>query len=134
MFAKASLLVALTTALSVMASPINAVENASPTITLCTAAQFAGICVRPAVVSESCTNLVGGLTTLNEEVSSIVVPAGFICTFFDAFGCTTSDPANSDQDEVGLVGGSYPSLKSVSGINGPLNFDDKTSSFICSPL
>ncbi|THU83839.1 hypothetical protein K435DRAFT_784047 [Dendrothele bispora CBS 962.96] len=139
MFAKASLLVALTAALSVMASPtpLNAVEraaDASPTITLCTAVQFGGICVKPAVVSDTCINLTGGLTTLNEEVSSAVVPAGFICTFFDAFGCTTSDPANSDKDEVGLVGGSYPSFGSLSGINGALNFNDKSSSFSCSPL
>ena len=57
-------------------------QNASPTITLCTAAQFGCICVSPAVVSDTCVNFTGGLTTLNEEVGSAIIPAGFICTFF----------------------------------------------------
>ncbi|THU83833.1 hypothetical protein K435DRAFT_843894 [Dendrothele bispora CBS 962.96] len=139
MFTKASLLITLATALSVMASPapINVVQeratNASPTVTLCTAAQFSGVCVNVAVVSDQCVNLTGGLTTLNEEVSSAVIPDGFICTMFNQFGCTTSSSADS-RDEIGLVGGRYPNFKTITGIAGTQNFNDMTSSFSCSPL
>ncbi|KAK7435114.1 hypothetical protein VKT23_019807 [Stygiomarasmius scandens] len=141
MFSKA-ILVALTAALGVVASPapIQAAEldarapAASPTVKFCTAANFGGICINAPVVSDSCTSFTGGLTTLNEEVSSAVVPAGFICTLFSQFGCTTADPANSDQDQVALTGGSYANFKTLQGINGAINYNDKTSSFSCSPL
>ncbi|THU77762.1 hypothetical protein K435DRAFT_738219 [Dendrothele bispora CBS 962.96] len=107
--------------------------DASPTMTLCTAVQFGGICLNLPVVSDSCTSFTGGLTTLNEEVSSAVIPAGFICTLFNQFGCTTSSAADS-RDEVGLVGGSYPNFGSVVGIAGVQNFNDMASSISCSPL
>ncbi|KAK7435113.1 hypothetical protein VKT23_019806 [Stygiomarasmius scandens] len=144
MFSKV-LLVALTTAvLGVVASPapIHAVESvelgarapaASPTITLCTAVNFGGTCIQLPVVSDSCTNFTGGLTVLNKELSSAVIPGGFICTLFTDFGCSTASSQDS-RDEAALVGGSYPNFSQLNGIAGIQNFNDVPSSFSCSPL
>ncbi|THU83832.1 hypothetical protein K435DRAFT_870892 [Dendrothele bispora CBS 962.96] len=123
-------------------APIHAVEptgivkraqDASPTVTLCTGPGFTSICVMPAVVSDECVNLTGGLTTLNKELSSAVIPGGFICTFFTNFGCTTAS-AQDSRDELGLSGGSYPHFSEVVGIAGTVNFEDVPSSYSCSPV
>ncbi|KAK7435116.1 hypothetical protein VKT23_019809 [Stygiomarasmius scandens] len=143
MFSKV-FLVTLTAALSVVASPapIHAVEavelgarapTASPTVTLCTAVNFGGICIQLPIVSDSCTSFTGGLTILNKELSSAIIPGGFICTLFAQSGCTTASSQDS-RDEVALVGGSYPNFSVLNGIAGLQNFNDVPSSFVCSPL
>ncbi|KAK7436430.1 hypothetical protein VKT23_019142 [Stygiomarasmius scandens] len=107
--------------------------DASPTITLCTAGLTTGACYQLPVVSDQCVSLTGGLTILNKEISSAIIPNGFLCTLFASFGCATANAANS-HDEIGLVGGSYPNFFVLTGISGTQDFNDMTSSFSCSPL
>ncbi|KAJ7889485.1 hypothetical protein B0H14DRAFT_2336675 [Mycena olivaceomarginata] len=82
----------------------------------------------------SCINLTGGLSFLNKEISTATVPGGFICTFFQDFGCTASGVVNAGTDsEIVLQQGDWH-LTSVPGLSGPTNFEDLTSSIVCSPL
>lgn len=55
-------------------------QEAAPTISLCTGYVGTG-CISVPVVSDTCVNFTGGLTFLNKEVTSVVVPGGFACTF-----------------------------------------------------
>ncbi|KAK7435119.1 hypothetical protein VKT23_019812 [Stygiomarasmius scandens] len=106
---------------------------AAPTITLCTSREFLGTCLSPSVVSDTCIDLTGGMTILNKELSSAIIPAGFVCTFFTQFGCTTVAESDS-QDQLGLVGGSYPDFSSITGVDVVQDFEDVPSSYSCSPL
>ncbi|KAJ6562554.1 hypothetical protein B0H19DRAFT_943385, partial [Mycena capillaripes] len=83
-------------------------------------------CVAVPVVSDDCVNLTGGLSFLNKEISNSLVPGGFICTFFQEFGCTALLT-------VVLQQGSWDFF-SVPGLSGTTNFNYLTSSFTCSPL
>ncbi|KAJ6593087.1 hypothetical protein B0H19DRAFT_1055732 [Mycena capillaripes] len=117
------------------AAPANPVPNATPTVKVCTGdVGVSGLCVDVPAVSDSCVNLTGGFTILNKEISSAVVPGGMICTFFEDFGCFASGDGNASPDgEVLLLQGTW-SFFSVPGLSGPMNFNDLTSSFSCSPL
>ncbi|KAJ7437993.1 hypothetical protein B0H11DRAFT_2359155 [Mycena galericulata] len=76
----------------------------------------------------------GGLSFLNEEISAAIIPDGFVCTFFDDFGCISEGTGNSGTDtEVVLQEGSYDFFD-VEGLSGPEDFNDLTSSFSCSPV
>ncbi|KAF8975526.1 hypothetical protein BDQ17DRAFT_1551417 [Cyathus striatus] len=86
-------------------------------------------CFTIPVVSDTCTSFTGGLSFLDETVSNAQVPAGFVCTFFSAFGCSSSSP----NDKVVLTGGTWDFF-SVPGNNGNESFNDEASSFSCSPI
>ncbi|THV03342.1 hypothetical protein K435DRAFT_835915 [Dendrothele bispora CBS 962.96] len=138
MFSKALIVATLTATLSVGASPapIKAVEraaDATPTVTLCTAVGFGGICVPIPANTGNCIDFLGGLTILNKEVSSAMIPPGFVCTFYSEFGCDTAGSSDS-RDEIGLIGGSYPNFHAVPGINGQQDFNDMASSISCGPI
>ena len=61
-----------------------AFQDASPDATVCTGAASADHgCVNIPISSDTCINFTGGLTFLNKEVSSAVIPDGFVCTFFE---------------------------------------------------
>ncbi|KIK54476.1 hypothetical protein GYMLUDRAFT_77018 [Collybiopsis luxurians FD-317 M1] len=112
-----------------------AVASAAPlapaTITACSGSiDPSDGCVTIPVICSNCTNLTGGLSFLNKEISTVQVPGGFICSFYEDFGCLGDQ--NSD-DVVVLTGGTW-SMSNVQGVQGPLNFNDLTSSFICSPV
>ncbi|KAJ3717217.1 hypothetical protein DFJ43DRAFT_1099954 [Lentinula guzmanii] len=86
-------------------------------------------CVTIPVVSDECMNLTGGLSFLNKEISNVVVPDGFVCSFFSDFGCL----GEQNIDEVVLTGGNWD-MSDVPGIASTVNFNDLTSSFSCSPI
>ncbi|KAJ7438019.1 hypothetical protein B0H11DRAFT_2106036, partial [Mycena galericulata] len=91
-------------------------------------------CVTVPVVSDDCVNLTGGLSFLDGEISGAVVPDGFVCTFFQDFGCTASGTGNAGTNsEVVLQGGTWNMAK-VPGLSGTEDFNDLTSSFVCSPV
>ncbi|KAJ7784024.1 hypothetical protein B0H14DRAFT_2474120 [Mycena olivaceomarginata] len=91
------------------------------------------MCARP-TVSDTCVNLTGGLSFLNKEISTATVPGGFVCTFFQDFGCTRLGTGNAGTDsQVFLTQGTW-NFFSVPGLSGITNFNDLTSSFSCSPL
>ncbi|KAF9001086.1 hypothetical protein BDQ17DRAFT_1426652 [Cyathus striatus] len=112
-----------------VAANVRAIQ-ASPSIILCsgTINPQSG-CVTIPVVSDTCTSFTGGLTFLDETVSSAQIPAGFVCTFFSAFGCESSSP----NDRVVLTGGTW-SFFHVPGNTGDEDFNDEASSFSCSPI
>ncbi|KAJ6525830.1 hypothetical protein DFH09DRAFT_1046338 [Mycena vulgaris] len=109
--------------------------DAKVTVEVCTGAiSPPSGCVNVPVVSDSCVNLTGGLTFLNKEISTAQVPGGFICTFFQNFGCISSGTGNDPTDsEVVLQQGVWDFF-TVPGHAGTVNFNDLTSSFYCSPL
>ncbi|KAJ7279388.1 hypothetical protein C8J57DRAFT_1712464 [Mycena rebaudengoi] len=84
-------------------------------------------CVDLPIVNDECINFTGGLDFWNDEISNALVPAGFVCTFFDAAGCIS----NTDIDVVFLQGGAWDFFH-VPGISGTVNFNDRPSSFTCS--
>ncbi|KAJ7342560.1 hypothetical protein DFH08DRAFT_703980, partial [Mycena albidolilacea] len=91
-------------------------------------------CAPVPTVSDTCVNLTGGLSFLNKEISTATLPSGFVCTFFQDFGCTASGTGNAGTDsQVVLTQGTW-NFFSVSGLSGITNFNDLTSSFSCSPL
>ncbi|KAJ7935822.1 hypothetical protein B0H13DRAFT_1853933 [Mycena leptocephala] len=77
------------------------------------------------VVSDSCTSFTGGLSFLNKELSWVQVPGGFICTFFEDFGCINGGV--NTHDVAVLTGGTWV-MSNVQGIAGAQNFNDLTSS------
>ncbi|KAJ7037616.1 hypothetical protein C8F04DRAFT_1091893 [Mycena alexandri] len=86
------------------------------------------------VVSDDCINLTGGLSFLDKEISQAIVPGGFVCTFFQDFGCIASGTGNAPTNsEVVLTGGTW-SLSHAPGLSGTINFNDLTSSISCSPI
>ncbi|KAJ7640036.1 hypothetical protein DFH06DRAFT_1216425 [Mycena polygramma] len=119
-------LTALALASMSMAAPL-----ATPTVTLCTASLGVG-CVGVPVGTNECVNFEEGLTFLNKEVSAAEIPDGFVCTFFEDFGCTSAGGFGGP-DVVVLTGGDW-NMFSVPGITGTEDFNDLTSSISCSPL
>ncbi|KAJ7169387.1 hypothetical protein C8R43DRAFT_1156072 [Mycena crocata] len=103
---------------------------APATIQVCSGVAPNG-CVLIPVVSDSCVNLTGGLSFLNKEISGATIPGGFVCTFFEDFGC--SNGGVNHHDVAVLTGGSWVMSK-VQGIAGTQNFNDLTSSISCSPV
>ncbi|KAJ7576023.1 hypothetical protein C8J56DRAFT_1171853 [Mycena floridula] len=107
-------------------------EQAPPTITICSGAiNPPSGCVTTPVVSDSCINLTGGLSFLNKEISNASVPPGFVCTFFEDFGCLNGGV--NHHDVAVLTGGTWD-LFHVQGIAGTQSFNDLTSSISCSPV
>ncbi|KAJ7467889.1 hypothetical protein B0H11DRAFT_2191364 [Mycena galericulata] len=105
----------------------------SASVEVCSAPVPTG-CVTVPVVSDDCMDLTGGLSFLDEEITGVVVPDGFVCTFFQDFGCISSGKVNAGTDsEVVLQGGTWD-MVSVPGLSGTTDFNDLTSSFSCSPV
>ncbi|KDR76688.1 hypothetical protein GALMADRAFT_36080, partial [Galerina marginata CBS 339.88] len=101
----------------------------SPNVEVCTGNVGTG-CVTIPVSSDSCINFTGGLSFLDKEVSSAVIPPGFVCTFLSDFGCLS---AQGGGGQVVLQGGTW-NFASVPGTSSTVNFNDKSSSFICTPV
>ncbi|KAJ7478477.1 hypothetical protein FB451DRAFT_1242101 [Mycena latifolia] len=134
MFNKKSLLALTLVALSSVtsAAPATPTPDVSASIVVCSSVGTG--CVTLPVVSDSCLNLTGGLSFLNKEITTAQIPGGFICTFFQDFGCTATGVVNAGTDsEVVLQQGSWD-LTSVPGLSGTTNFQDLTSSISCSPI
>ncbi|KAJ7478476.1 hypothetical protein FB451DRAFT_1242100 [Mycena latifolia] len=134
MFNTKSLLALTLVALSSVtsAAPATPTPDASVSIVVCTSVGTG--CVTLPVVSDSCINFTGGLSFLSKELTTAQVPGGFICTFFQDFGCTATGVVNAGTDsEVVLQQGSWD-LTSVPGLSGTTNFQDLTSSISCSPI
>ncbi|KAF8205342.1 hypothetical protein K438DRAFT_1818960 [Mycena galopus ATCC 62051] len=131
---KALLATALVAILSfASATPVKPTSDVSPSVEVCSGGVGVG-CVTITVVSSDCQDLDGGLSFLDKEISAAVVPDGFVCTFFEDFGCTASGTGNSGTDsEVVLTGGTWDFFD-VPGLSGPEDFNDLTSSFACSPI
>ncbi|KAJ7491351.1 hypothetical protein B0H11DRAFT_1719005 [Mycena galericulata] len=109
------------------------IQDESASVQVCSGFAPTG-CVTVPVVSDSCVDLTGGLSFLDEEISGAVVPDGFVCTFFQDFGCISSGKVNAGTDsEVVLQGGTWDFF-SVPGLSGTTDFNDLTSSFSCSPV
>ncbi|KAJ7279381.1 hypothetical protein C8J57DRAFT_1570023 [Mycena rebaudengoi] len=120
--------IAAASALAVGPTPASLPQNdAGSTVTVCSAVNPLAGCINIPINSDDCHSFTGGFSFLNDEVSAAIVPAGFICTFFDAAGCLST----TDTDVVFLQGGTY-SFLSVPGIFGNVNFNDRASSFTCS--
>ncbi|KAF7350855.1 hypothetical protein MSAN_01647600 [Mycena sanguinolenta] len=119
----------------VSAAPGKPSTDASATVEVCTGSVSPSQgCINIPVISDSCINFTGGFSFLNKEISAAVVPNGFICTFFQDFGCIASGTGNAGTDsEVILQGGTW-NFFAVPGLSGTENFNDLTSSFVCSPL
>ncbi|KAJ3563193.1 hypothetical protein NP233_g9099 [Leucocoprinus birnbaumii] len=99
---------------------------------LCLDANFIN-CITVPLVTGACVSMVGGLTGWNDSISSIHIPLGFACTFYDNLACLSSGTPDNG-DSVTLQGGIYPSLVSIPGDNGVnVDFDNRVSSFLCSP-
>ncbi|KAJ7366107.1 hypothetical protein DFH08DRAFT_679562 [Mycena albidolilacea] len=109
------------------------IQDTPVTVTVCTGAIGVG-CAAVPTVSETCVNLTGGLSFLNKEISFATVPGGFVCTFFQDFGCTASGVVNAGTDsQIFLTAGTWR-MSTAPGLSGPTNFNDLTSSFTCSPI
>ncbi|KAJ7766272.1 hypothetical protein B0H14DRAFT_3592631 [Mycena olivaceomarginata] len=117
----------------VAAMPIGPVTEIPVTVTVCSGGVGVG-CANVPTVSDACVNLIGGLTFLNKEISTAVVPGGLVCTFFQDLGCTASGVVNAGTDsQVFLTQGTWD-LREAPGLSGITNFNDLTSSFSCSPI
>ncbi|KAF8868257.1 hypothetical protein CPB84DRAFT_1858232 [Gymnopilus junonius] len=101
----------------------------SPDAKVCTGNANNG-CVTIPISADDCVNFTGGLGFLNKEVTTAVLPDGFVCTFFENFGC---ESAQGGHDAVVLQGGTW-SFFDVPGVDGPVDFNDLSSSFNCSPV
>ncbi|KAJ7678633.1 hypothetical protein B0H17DRAFT_944363, partial [Mycena rosella] len=105
---------------------------ASENLTLCTNNNFVGVCLAIPIVPDGCQNFIGGFTIMNKELSSAVIPSGFICTFFEDFGCLST--GSNGQDEVALQGGSFANFAAIPGVFAAQNFDNDASSYSCSVI
>ncbi|KAJ7719709.1 hypothetical protein B0H16DRAFT_1605832 [Mycena metata] len=115
------------------AAPAKPSPDASVTIEICSGTcPIGGVSVP--VVSDACINLTAGLSFLNKEISQAIVPGGFVCTFFQDFGCIATGTGNAPTDsEVVLTGGTW-NLSDAPGLSGTVNFNDLTSSISCSAI
>ncbi|KAJ7195247.1 hypothetical protein GGX14DRAFT_404162 [Mycena pura] len=90
-------------------------------------------CVNIPVVADTCVSFTGGLTFLDNAITVVRVPDGFICSFFDKSNCASNGEVTNPSDTVFLQGG-VTDLEIVQGLGGPENFRDLASSFGCSPI
>ncbi|KAJ7279407.1 hypothetical protein C8J57DRAFT_1570060 [Mycena rebaudengoi] len=126
MFSKSLILFASIAAASALA--VGPTPDVGSTMTVCSGAiNPPQGCVKIPINSDTCISFIKGLSFLNDEVSSAIVPPGFVCTFYDAVGCISSN----DSDVVLLQGGTW-NFFSVPGIFGNVNFNDRASSCSCS--
>ncbi|KAJ7342549.1 hypothetical protein DFH08DRAFT_782950 [Mycena albidolilacea] len=115
------------------ATPIAPGTEASATVPVCSGGGGVG-CVTISIVSDTCINLTGGLSFLNKAIVAATIPGGFICTFFQDFGCTASGVVNAGTDSQVFLGQGTWDFSRVPGLSGTTNFSRLTSSFSCSPI
>ncbi|KAJ7611216.1 hypothetical protein FB45DRAFT_1119815 [Roridomyces roridus] len=128
-------LVALASKAAATVAPSKQGADTSPMVTLCPDVNPYRGGVNVPVVSDACVNLVGGLTFLNKEISSAIIPGGLVCTFFQDFGCFTVGLGNNNnQDAAVVLGEGTWNFGYLLGLSGSQNFNDMTSSFSCSPI
>ncbi|KAJ6470445.1 hypothetical protein C8R45DRAFT_937359 [Mycena sanguinolenta] len=115
----------------VSTSPVMASPATSPSIEVCTSSA-AGRCATIAVVSAACVNLTGRLGWLNKNISTAIIPDGFVCTFFQRetsilanFRCASATGTGKASGVV-LPGGNWNFCR-VPGLDGMENFSDLTS-------
>ena len=63
-------------------NPATINQEASVNVEVCAGRIGVG-CVDIPIGSDACTDLTGGFTFLNKQISNVVVPSGFVCTFFE---------------------------------------------------
>ncbi|PPR03486.1 hypothetical protein CVT26_007892 [Gymnopilus dilepis] len=102
-------------------------ESLSPGTQVCTGNINSG-CVTVPISSDSCINFTGGLSFLNKEVTTAEIPDGFVCTFFEQFGCESTQ---GGKDTTVLQGGTWDFFE-VPGPAGTVDFNDLSSYFLCS--
>ncbi|PPQ64892.1 hypothetical protein CVT26_002610 [Gymnopilus dilepis] len=105
-------------------------QQLSPNAQVCTGGAGVG-CVTIPISSDTCINFTGGLSFLNKEASTAVIPAGFVCTFYEQSGCLS---AQGGADVVVLQGGSWNLASAPGTASATVNFNDRPSSFNCSPV
>ncbi|KAJ7342553.1 hypothetical protein DFH08DRAFT_240904 [Mycena albidolilacea] len=135
MFNSKALLTAFAAVLASIAAatPVGPVTEVPVTVTVCTGGVGVGCAAIP-IVSETCVNLTGGLSFLNKQISTAIIPAGFVCQFFQRFNCNASPVKGSTDSEIVLTAGTW-NFFNVPGLSGrSTNFNDLTSSFTCSPI
>ncbi|KAJ7279424.1 hypothetical protein C8J57DRAFT_1570126 [Mycena rebaudengoi] len=125
MFSKSLILFASIVASSALA--VGPTPDVGSTITVCSNVDLKNGCINIPINADTCKSFTGGLAFLNNEVSSARVPDGFACTFFDSASCNS----NVDEDVVLLQGGKWD-FRRLPGIDDPVNFNDRASSFQCS--
>ncbi|KAJ7476001.1 hypothetical protein FB451DRAFT_1173932 [Mycena latifolia] len=124
--------VAVSSATPAVTAAVKPTPLAAPTITTCSGSlNPPNGCVTIPVVSDQCINFTGGLSFLNKEVSNAEVPARFVCTFFEDFGCLNGGV--NDHDVAILTGGTWD-MFNIHGIASNQNFNNLTSSISCSPV
>ncbi|KAJ6470447.1 hypothetical protein C8R45DRAFT_424034 [Mycena sanguinolenta] len=117
---------------SASTAPIEPGSCPNATLEVCSGSVSAPTgCVTVPLVSDTCIDLTGGLSGLNKEISSAVVPHCFVCKFFQDFRCITSGVNNGTDSEVVLPHGIWNFSSVPLGPYGMTNFDDLTSSFAC---
>ncbi|TFK30960.1 hypothetical protein BDQ12DRAFT_687559 [Crucibulum laeve] len=151
MFSTKTIIAALSTFAVAFAAPAELTAAALPTLTAAVAAPAelaarnteitpnvivcsgslhpANGCLTIPVGSDACINFTGGLSFLNKEASTASIDQGLVCSFFSAQGCISL----TGSDVVVLTTGEW-SFFNVQGASGPVNFNDKASSFSCSPI
>ncbi|KAJ7201144.1 hypothetical protein GGX14DRAFT_571716 [Mycena pura] len=91
MFSAKLILTALAFAVVASAAPSSSVkltQRDATTVTVCIHDNPPFDCIALPVVSDECISLIGGLDRYNDELSWAQVPSGYICEFFEDFGCT----------------------------------------------
>ncbi|KAJ7689415.1 hypothetical protein B0H17DRAFT_1066519 [Mycena rosella] len=132
MFYAKAILAALAFAAVSTATPVVPAPLTPATITVCSGTiNPPNGCLTVSVVSDSCINLTGGLSFLNKEISWAQVPNGFVCTFYQDFGCLNEGVNGHD---VAILTGGTTNLANAHGIATSQNFNDQTSSITCSPI
>ncbi|KAJ7491395.1 hypothetical protein B0H11DRAFT_2008918 [Mycena galericulata] len=127
-----ALLIAVSSSSMIAALTPAVLTSTFPNVTFCTGSiSPPDGCVDIQAGSDTCVDFTGGLTFLNKEVSNVEIPDGFVCTFFEAFGCLNST-ANGDDAAV-LPCGTWDMLD-VQSINGTQGFNDLASSVSCFSL
>ncbi|KAJ6522343.1 hypothetical protein DFH09DRAFT_1097231 [Mycena vulgaris] len=135
MWSSAYLFTVLATVLAVVsAAPADIGPDASENLTLCTNNNFVGACLAIPIVPDGCQSFIGGFTIMNKELSSAVIPDGFILLspVPRDFGCLST--GSNGQDEVALQGGSFANFAAIPGVFAAQNFDNDASSYSCSVI
>ncbi|KAJ7602767.1 hypothetical protein FB45DRAFT_965018 [Roridomyces roridus] len=89
-----------------LAASIGRSANVSPDVIVCTdTLNSPQGCMTISVVSDACIDLNDTLSHLDKQISSALIPGGFVCTFFEDHLCFASGTGNSNtHSEVVFVG------------------------------
>ncbi|KAJ7704245.1 hypothetical protein B0H14DRAFT_2548139 [Mycena olivaceomarginata] len=101
------------------------IQEIPVTVTVCTGGVGVGCAAIP-IVSDTCVNLSGGLSFLNKQIATAIIPGAF------ALYCMLHRQGKHCS-EVVLRRGTW-NFFNVPGPSGTTNFNDLTSSLTCSPI